>query len=360
MAKEAATTNKEKETYKGVCNFCQEEIDKAKMTQHLKSCKERKAKIAAEAGTTKTRKPPARRLFHLIVEGNYLPMYWMHLEMPATETLDDLDGFLRAIWVECCDHLSEFRIGKMSYLSQTEEDMFDMFGDVDSEVTGAEEGASDEDVEEEDELEEELGELADIPMNEMIGELAQILTTEFQTDLASLSPEEFNEKFFQLLERKLQEETGEAAALPPEMREQLEMVLPMMRAMLLNPLLAEALEPRERDMDVALSEVLKVGDKFKYEYDFGSTTELRLRVAGEREGYLRKKDETITILARNISPIIPCRVCGQPATKIEPGYDSAWAGGLCNKCARKVKDIDWFLPVVNSPRAGVCGYTGDD
>jgi hypothetical protein len=144
------------------------------------------------------------------------------------------------------------------------------------------------------------------------------------------------------------------------MREQLEMVLPMMRAMLLNPLLAEALEPRERDMDVALVEVLKVGDKFKYEYDFGSTTELRLRVAGEREGYTRKKDDTITILARNLAPVIPCRVCGQPATKIEPGYDSAWAGALCNKCARKVKDVEWFLPVVNSPRAGVCGYTGDD
>jgi len=359
MAKEVIAKNKEKETYKGVCNFCREEIDKAKMTQHLKSCQERKAQIAAEAGTTKSRKPRAQRLFHLIVEGDYLPMYWMHLEMPAAETLYDLDNFLRDIWVECCSHLSAFEVGKMSYLSQTEEDMFDMFGGMGGEEMGGEADAADEDAED-DELEEELGEQADIPMDEMIKELTQILTTEFQTDLASLSSEEFSAKFFQVLEKKLQEETGEPVTLPQEMREQIEMVLPMIRAMLLNPSLADALEPRERDMDVALSEILKVGDKFKYEYDFGSTTELRLRVAGEREGYTRKKDGTITILARNSAPIIPCRVCGQPATKIEPGYDSAWAGGLCNKCARKVKDVDWFLPVVNSPRAGVCGYTGDD
>src|SRR5579872_52889 len=181
MAKEVIAKNTEKETYKGVCNFCHEEIDKAKMTQHLKSCKERKAQIAAEAGTTRSRKLRAQRLFHLIIEGDYLPMYWMHIEMPAAETLYDLDGFLRAIWVECCDHLSEFRIGKMSYLSKTEEDMFDMFG---GDVTGEEEDTGEEDVED-DELEEELDDLAEIPMEEMIEELTQILTAEFQMDLAS-------------------------------------------------------------------------------------------------------------------------------------------------------------------------------
>jgi hypothetical protein len=354
MAQEASA--KSKDTYKGICNFCHEEFDKAKMTRHLQSCKERKAQIAAEAQTTKARQPAAQRLFHLIVEGDYLPMYWMHLEMPASETLYGLDDFLRAVWVECCDHLSAFQIGKMSYLSQTEEDMFDMFGDA--AVDEEEDDEGDDEDEADEELEEELGNLADMPMDKLFEELNQMLTTEFQTDPASLSPEEFNERFFHLLERKLQEETGESGTLSPEMREQLEMVLPLMRSMLLNPSLAEAFEPRERDMDVALSEVLKDGDKFKYEYDFGSTTELRLRVVGAREGYRRKKDEAITILARNNAPIIPCRQCGQPATKIEPGYISALTGALCDRCASKVEDVEWFLPVVNSPRVGVCAYTG--
>ncbi len=128
MVKEAVTKEnvEEKDTYKGICAFCQGEFDKARMTQHLKNCKERQAKNAAQTGAPRSRKAGAQRLFHLVVEGDYLPMYWMHLEMPASETLDDLDAFLRGIWLECCGHLSAFQIGKMSYLSQTEEDMFDL------------------------------------------------------------------------------------------------------------------------------------------------------------------------------------------------------------------------------------------
>jgi hypothetical protein len=80
------------------------------MLQHLKSCEQRKAQIAPEE-TGKARKPKKTSLFHILVEGTYLPMYWMHLEMPASATLQDLDNFLRAVWLECCDHLSSFKIG---------------------------------------------------------------------------------------------------------------------------------------------------------------------------------------------------------------------------------------------------------
>lgn len=98
---------------KGTCNFCHDEFDKSKMTQHLKYCKQRAAMIKqADAGSEKK-----ERIFHILVEGKYLPMYWMYLEMPAKATLVDLDDFLRAIWVECCDHLSEFKIGKISFSS---------------------------------------------------------------------------------------------------------------------------------------------------------------------------------------------------------------------------------------------------
>ena len=46
------------------------------------------------------------RKLHLQVEGRYLPMYWMHLAVNASATLETLDQFLRAIWLECCGHLS--------------------------------------------------------------------------------------------------------------------------------------------------------------------------------------------------------------------------------------------------------------
>ena len=52
MAKAAST----KITSSGICNFCQSEIDKSKMTQHLKYCKQRSSLIKAEdsAETQKT------------------------------------------------------------------------------------------------------------------------------------------------------------------------------------------------------------------------------------------------------------------------------------------------------------------
>src|SRR5438105_13712816 len=111
-----AKTTSARATSKGICKFCKGEIEKGKMTQHLKFCKQRIAsfKTSGPEGAEKT------RLFHLLVEGSYLPMYWMHLEVPADATLADVDGFLRAISLECCGHLSAFRIGKASYSSHRE------------------------------------------------------------------------------------------------------------------------------------------------------------------------------------------------------------------------------------------------
>src|SRR5579862_1072328 len=98
----------------GKCSFCKSEIGKGRMTTHLKSCKERMAVIAAETGESKRKKPTAR-LFQLLVEGRYNPQYWMHIEVPAQESLQTLDDFLRDIWLECCGHLSAFKIDGVSY-----------------------------------------------------------------------------------------------------------------------------------------------------------------------------------------------------------------------------------------------------
>src|SRR5437764_11477910 len=79
MAKKAAT----RETSKGICDFCKGEFDKSKMTQHLKYCKQRIASME----TTKSQEQEKTKLFHLVVEGRDLPMYWMHIEMPVDATL---------------------------------------------------------------------------------------------------------------------------------------------------------------------------------------------------------------------------------------------------------------------------------
>src|SRR6266567_6711529 len=113
-----ATESTTRRAMTGTCNFCKEEFDKRSMTQHLKRCKLRAAAIAAEA--EKPRKAKTR-LQHLIVEGQYNLQYWMHLEVSAAETLETLDSFLRDTWLECCGHLSAFKIGEVTYESAPEE-----------------------------------------------------------------------------------------------------------------------------------------------------------------------------------------------------------------------------------------------
>ncbi len=95
---------------RGACVFCGREMTKGGLSRHLKSCPERQAAIAAaDAGEGWTQK-----LYHLRVQDAWGGDYWLHLEMRGRATLDDLDHYLRAIWLECCGHLSRFSIGGWS------------------------------------------------------------------------------------------------------------------------------------------------------------------------------------------------------------------------------------------------------
>ena len=115
--------------------------------------------------------------------------------------------------------------------------------------------------------------------------------------------------------------------------------------------------PREYRMDVTLAQTLSVGTTFYYEYDFGSTTELKLRVLSEHEEPTRCKN--IRILARNEPPLISCEECGEEADWIG-AYDKSYEiKSVCDTCIKaKGYSDEHLLPVVNSPRTGVCGYEG--
>lgn len=210
------------------------------MARHLTECLK---KHSAEAPAGK--KGRKTRLLHLLAQAKYGAAYWLHLEASGTATLDDLDGFLRAIWLECCGHLSAFKIDGRQY------------------TAGGDGG-----------WEAEFGDLS---------------------------------------------------------------------------------------IDVPLQDVLHVGTAFSYEYDFGSTTELVLKVLSEREGPADRK-RPVRLLARNEPPAIPCGKCGEkPAELInrEKSWDDS--GWLCKACAKKDGVYgDESLPVVNSPRTGVCGYVGEE
>jgi len=113
----------------------------------------------------------------------------------------------------------------------------------------------------------------------------------------------------------------------------------------------------DRTMNVRLDKTLKTGMKFYHEYDFGSTTHLMLKVISQEEN--KVKDKSIQVLARNEPPSIPCVCCGKTASQVCAECSWSGEGWLCEQCAAEHKcGEDMLLPVVNSPRVGVCGYTG--
>ena len=237
--------NEEKIELNGVCGLCGGTFGKRAMTKHMTSCVKEKAN--AEMSSSK-QKPKSVKLFHIVAEGRYQPEYWIHIAAPTQAKLENLDGFLRNIWVECCGHLSSFTIDGVTY-SGSSTTYGDFFG------------------------------------------------SDFEDDMG------------------------------------------------------------DESMNVSLNNILVPKMKFYYEYDFGTTTELALKVASEYEGFIKGKD--IQLLARNEPPAIMCDSCGKIATQVctDCVYDGE--GWLCDECASKHEcGEEMLLPVVNSPRVGMCGYSG--
>lgn len=94
--------------FPGRCEGCDGVFSKRAIGRHLEGC----AKVAALGGRGK-----AVTRYELVVESPHLPMYWMVLDVPASATLASIDRVLRDTWLECCGHLSEFRIGDVTFAS---------------------------------------------------------------------------------------------------------------------------------------------------------------------------------------------------------------------------------------------------
>jgi hypothetical protein len=117
---------------------------------------------------------------------------------------------------------------------------------------------------------------------------------------------------------------------------------------------------KEKAMNITLGKVLKENKQFTYEYDYGTTTDLELTVLEEYEG--GSKGSIITLLARNEPPDLICSHCDAKAEYICSECFFNETGLKCEKCCKNEEHecgIKMSLPVVNSPRTGTCGYTGD-
>jgi len=92
---------------RGGCAYCRREMTRGGMSRHLQTCARRQETITS-VNQKRGRDQP---LYHLQVQDAWAGDFWLHLEMPGSATLEDLDHYLRAIWLECCGHLSRFSIG---------------------------------------------------------------------------------------------------------------------------------------------------------------------------------------------------------------------------------------------------------
>lgn len=248
---------KQKPKSEGKCIFCKQTFSKLAINKHLQKHLQEKAI---------QNKPDKSFLLNVETSPNWKNSgYFLSLWVDGDAHIEDIDDFLRAIWLECCGHMSSFVNSKRKINKGS---MWDFF--------------------------------------------------EAEKLLKKGKIEEY--------EKLMEEANGEI--------------------------------PKGRKAKV----VFHKGLTLKYEYDFGSTTELQLVVVAE---YPVKADATIVLLSRNEPLKMDCDNCKTaPAVKLCIAHGWEEDSLFCSKCAKKhaksctdFEDYSSF-PVVNSPRMGVCGYTG--
>ena len=112
------------------------------------------------------------------------------------------------------------------------------------------------------------------------------------------------------------------------------------------------------NMNHKIKNLLKGKTAFSYTYDFGSYTKLDLKVVNVFK--VGKREDKVNVLARNNQFEIKCSHCDNSAEYI----CSQCGSWYCSDCLDKHEENDCMvrtgnlLPVVNSPRVGVCAYTG--
>ena len=112
------------------------------------------------------------------------------------------------------------------------------------------------------------------------------------------------------------------------------------------------------DFNKKIKSVFIPGTTLYHQYDFGTTTELTVTCIDLYEG--SSGSNKIKLLSQNAIPIVTCNECNKKsAVEICTQCVYNGKGFLCEDCAKDHEcGEDMFLPFVNSPRTGVCGYTG--
>ena len=95
----------------GTCNLCQETVFGNRIRRHLLRC------IEGRIGLSRSRDPGRKDRRRTSLKTAYISIrspeqpHWLELGVRCNTQLHELDQFLRSLWLECCGHLSHFRIG---------------------------------------------------------------------------------------------------------------------------------------------------------------------------------------------------------------------------------------------------------
>ena len=88
-------------TSEGKCMYCNQLLSQKEITKHL--AKHLADKEKADTGIK------TQTYCHIVVEADIM---FLHLLVKGSAKIETIDIFLRNIWLECCGHMSGFRIGR--------------------------------------------------------------------------------------------------------------------------------------------------------------------------------------------------------------------------------------------------------
>ena len=115
-------------------------------------------------------------------------------------------------------------------------------------------------------------------------------------------------------------------------------------------------------MSDSIANIFEPKIKIYHDYDFGSTTRVDLKTVKKYALHLKKD---LTLLSRNEPLKLICSICKKkPAVYLCTTCSEEEDAFFCEQCATKHEETcedfqDYArMPVVNSPRMGVCGYEG--
>lgn len=100
----------------GKCYYCGKSINTRTAKRHIKSCIKRLEKVEESKIQSRSFK---EKFILKITEKYRKDIYALYIAIDAMASLEDLDVFIRRVWVECCNHLSSFRINNENYYSDS-------------------------------------------------------------------------------------------------------------------------------------------------------------------------------------------------------------------------------------------------